>query len=275
MTGTIDVTAFTDFERAGWDRIPHGYHRFMGPITAQAAKPLLDAAGVVAGTHVLDVATGPGYVAGCAAAVGARAVGVDLSAGIIALARELNPGVAFHVADAADLPFADGLFDAVVSGFLLPHLADHRRALDEFCRVLRPGGTVACSTWDAPDRVPMLGLVVDAVTRAGARPPADLPAGPPFFKFSQAQALAGLLEEAGLSDIDVVTHAFVHRVRSADALWDGVLSGSVRTSALVARQPPAVRAAVRAEFDRLAEDHRSGDGLDLPVSVLIARGRLA
>lgn len=274
MTETIDVAAFTAFERSGWDRIPHGYHRFMGPITAQAAGPLLEAAGVGPGDRVLDVATGPGYVAGHAASLGARAVGVDLSAEILGLARTLNPEVEFHIADAADLPFQDGEFDTAVAGFLLPHLADHDRALAEFCRVLRPHGTVAFSTWDAPDRVPVLGVVVEAVTRAGARPPTGLPAGPPFFMYSDDRALAGLLEKAGLVDVTVTTHTFVHRVPSADALWDGVLAGSVRTSALVAGQPPEIRAAIRATFDRLTEPYRVEAGLDLPVSVLVASARL-
>lgn len=274
MTDTTDVAAFTEFERAGWDRIPDGYHRFMGPVTAQAADPLLDAAGVEQGDRVLDVATGPGYIAGQAAARGAEVVAVDLSAQILALARTLNPNVAFHAADAADLPFAGATFDAVVAGFLVPHLPDHERVLAEFCRVLAPGGVVALSTWDRPERVPLLGLLVDAVAQVGGRPPPGLPAGPPFFRFSDEHSLARLLEGAGLADVAVTTHAFVHRVASADALWEGVLSGSVRTAALVAGQPHTLRKAMRAAFDRLAAPYGVRGGLHLPVSVLIARGRL-
>ena len=78
------------------------------------------------------MATGPGYVAGRAAARGASVVGVDLSPEILALAASLNPGVEFRPGDAHELPFEDCSFDAVVSGFVIPHLGDHIQAMGEF-----------------------------------------------------------------------------------------------------------------------------------------------
>lgn len=270
---TVDLSAFTEFERAGWDHVADGYHRFLGPVTARAVEPLLDAAGAGPGTTVLDVATGPGYVAAGAVARGAEAVGVDLSAEILALARRLHPAVRFQVADAAELPFGPAEFDAVVAGFLVPHLADHDRTVAEFRRVVKAGGTIALSTWGSPDRVPLLGLIVAAVAAAGAAAPPDLPSGPPFFQYSDEQALAELLRRAGLTGVRMRTHTFVHRVPSADALWDGVLAGSVRTAALVAGQSPAQQVAIRAAFDELALPYQVDGALELPVSVLIASGR--
>lgn len=270
---TLDVAAFTEFERTGWNHVVDGYHRFLGPVTARAVEPLLDAAGVGPGSNVLDVATGPGYVAGGAAARGAEVVGVDISAEILGLARRLHPGIRFQLADAAELPFGSAEFDAVVAGFLVPHLPDHISALAEFCRVLKPGGTVALSTWGSPERVPLLGLVGAAVAAAGATAPPELPSGPPFFHYSDEETLTGLLRNARLTAVELGTHSFVHRVPSADALWDGVLAGSVRTAALVAGQPVAVRAKIRAAFDELAAAYRADGALELPVSVLVAAGR--
>jgi ubiquinone/menaquinone biosynthesis C-methylase UbiE len=168
MAEDIDVGAFTRFEREGWERIPDAYHRFFGPITGEFVEPLLDAAGVGGGSHVLDVGTGPGYLAGRAAARGAAVVGVDLSSAILTLAAEFAPDVTFRQGDALDLPFEAGSFDAVVCGFLIPHLAEHDRPLAESHRVLAPGGTVALSTWGASEEVPMLGVVARAVAEVGA-----------------------------------------------------------------------------------------------------------
>src|SRR5438132_201523 len=53
---TIDASAFRDFEQAGWQRAAEHYPKAFGDLTSQAAGPLLDAAAVVAGTRVLDVA---------------------------------------------------------------------------------------------------------------------------------------------------------------------------------------------------------------------------
>jgi SAM-dependent methyltransferase len=265
---------FTSFERAGWDRIGLDYDRFLGPVTAAAAGPLLDAAEVGQGSRVLDVATGPGYVAGAAVGRGARTVAVDLSSEILALARARHPGPTYRVADAAALPFDDGSFDAVVAGFLLPHLADHGRAVAECRRVLVGGGMVALSTWAQPARVPGLGMVAAAVAEVGAQPPAGLPAGPPFFAYSDPAALVALLSGAGLADVGVTLHGFEQRVPSAAALWEGVLAGTVRTAALVTAQPAETQVAIRAAFDRLVEPYvREGGEVVLPVSVLVAAGR--
>lgn len=269
----FDVKAFVRFEATGWSRIPQEYHRFFGPITGRVAGPLLDAAAVGAGTRVLDVATGPGYVAGRAAARGASVVGVDLAPEILTLAASLNPEVEFRSGDAHDLPFDDCSFDAVVSGFVLPHLGDHAQAMAEFARVLIPDGRLAVSTWDLPEHTEVPGLFYAAVQEAGASPPADLPAGPSFFRYSEDDALSGLLRDAGFHRVEINRLPFIHRLPSATALWEGLLAGTVRAAPLVNRQPEAVQRRIRVAFDRLAARYHTGDSLELPVSVKLASGQ--
>ena len=270
---TIDVQAFVAFEADGYNRVGDVYHRLNGPITEQTVAPLLDAAAVGPGMRVLDVATGPGYAAGQAAARGADALGVDVAADLLALARELWPDAAFRTADAHDLPFDDDRFDAVVANFLIPHLADHAQAVGEAVRVLAPGGRLALSTWDHAEQVGLLWPVVGAVRSVGAQPSSDIPAGPDFFRFSDEATFTALLREAGLTDVTVDTLAYIHQVPSAADLWHGIVDGSVRTAALVRAQPPAVQEQIRAAFDDITERYRTDDGLELPISVKIAAGR--
>jgi hypothetical protein len=73
--------------------------------------------------------------------------------------------------------------------------------------------------------------------------------------------------------VTVRTLAFTHPVASADELWNGLLGGTVRTSVLILRQAEPTRREIRVEFDRLAEEYRSRDRLELPVSVKLAAGR--
>ena len=271
---TAHASAFTRFEHDGWSRAAEGYHRFFSPVTAQVVPPLLDAAQVATGATVLDVATGPGGLAARAAAArGASVIGVDIAEPIVAMAAQLNPGLDFRRADAQDLPFTDESFTAVVANFLLPHLADHRTAVAEMTRTLAPGGWLAVSTWDLPERAAVLGIVVAAVAEAGAAPPAHLPAGPPFFAYSADEALVGLLHGAGLREVEARQLSLIHPVASPDELWHGVMHGTVRTAALVDSQRPRVRQRIRAAFDRLAGQYAAGAGLELPVSVKIAFGR--
>ena len=128
-TPPIDAKAFNAFEAEGWERRVDAYDGFFTPITGRLFGPLLDAVGVVPGTRLLDVATGPGHLPARAAERGAVPVGVDVADAMVTRARELYPTLEFHRGDAEELPFADAEFDAVTANFLLPHLARPERAM--------------------------------------------------------------------------------------------------------------------------------------------------
>jgi SAM-dependent methyltransferase len=269
----IDPHAFNEFEAAGWQQKASGYDAFFAPVTGQVVGPLLDAVGAGAGIRLLDVASGPGYVAAAAARRGAQVTAIDIAPEMVELARRSHPEVDFRAGDAEALPFQVGSFDAVVSNFGILHLGRPEQAAAEFARVLSAGGSVAMSVWDVPGRARLIGVFVDAMTEAGAAPPADVPVGPPFFRFSDDDAFAELLAGAGLIDVAVDTVEFSHRMPSTGALWNHMLAGTVRTAAAIQGQPPDVQARIRTAFDRLAGAHAVGDGLDLPVSVKLATGR--
>ncbi|MDQ3656798.1 MAG: methyltransferase domain-containing protein, partial [Chloroflexota bacterium] len=221
----IDLDAFRDFEATGWERKAEPYDQFFGPITGRIADPLLDAARVGPGIRVLDLATGPGYVAGRAGVRGAAVIGTDIAAAMVALARHRHPGIDFQQADADDLPFAASAFDAVVGNFILPHLGRPLQAVLECARVLAPTGTLALSMWDLPEHNRLFGVLTDAVAEVGVPTPAEIPAGPPFFHYAPDDALAGLLEMARFGRVAIERIQFVHRIPSPDALWAGLTGG--------------------------------------------------
>ena len=269
----IDPDAFNAFEASGWEEKAAGYDRFFASITGLLVEPLLDAAAVGAGTRMLDLATGPGYVAARAAERDASVVGVDVAGAMIALAGRLHPGLDLRQADVHQLPFEVGSFDAVVGNFLVLHLGRPDQAVSGFVRVLRPGGRLALTVWDVPERARFLGVFLDAIAEAGATAPEDLPTGPDFFRFSDDEEFDALLRDHGLEHRTVTTIAFTHRVASADELWEGLLGGTVRTSALIERQPDDARRRIRDSFDRLVREYEREDVLELPVSAKLASGR--
>jgi ubiquinone/menaquinone biosynthesis C-methylase UbiE len=269
----IDADAFNAFEAGGWEERATGYDRFFRDITGRFVDPLLDAASVGAGSLTLDLATGPGYVAARAAERGASVVGVDVAEAMISLAQRRYPGLDFRRADAHDLPFDEAAFDAVVGNFLILHLGRPERAVAGFVRVLRPGGRLALTTWDVPDRALFLGVFFEAFAEARASPSEDIPIGPDFLRFSVDEEFDALLRDQGLDDITVRSIAFTHRVASTGELWNGLLGGTVRTSALILRQPEETRRRIRDAFERLAGRFQRGDRLELPVSAKLAAGR--
>jgi len=267
-----DADAFTAFEAAGWERQAPTYDDVMGRVTSRLVGPLLEAAGAQQGSRVLDVATGPGYAAAAAADLGASVVGVDMAPAMVELARRLHPTVEFRVAQAEALPFEDDSFDAVISNFVAPHLSRPELAVAELVRVLRGGGRLALTTWDAADRMRFLGVFLDSFAEAGATPPPDIPAGPAFFQFADDEKFAKLLTGSGLNGVEITTVAFDHQIQSAEELWQGMLGGMVRTSATFLGQPEQTREKVRAAFDRLVLDYRRGEWFEVPVSVKLASG---
>jgi SAM-dependent methyltransferase len=189
---------------------------------------------------------------------------------MVALASRLHPALDFRIANAEALPFPNDSFDAVVGNFAMLHLARPELASAEFVRVLVPGGRLALTVWDTPERARLFGVFLDAVAESGADPPQEIPVGPPFFRFSDEQEFTRLLDDQRLESVQVETITFSHRVSSPDELWLGMLASTVRTSALIQRQPDGVQEQIRAAFDRVLQRHWVGDQFAVPVAVKLA-----
>jgi ubiquinone/menaquinone biosynthesis C-methylase UbiE len=95
------------------------------------------------GARVLDVGCGPGHLVERLVDQGMTVSGIDLDPAMIERARQrIGSRAELVAADAAFLPFADGIFDLVVSTLSMHHWADHQGGLAEIGRVLAPGGRV-------------------------------------------------------------------------------------------------------------------------------------
>ncbi len=265
----FDPAAFHDFEQAGWQRAAEHYGDAFGALTAQTADALLDSVGASAGRRLLDVATGPGFIAGAAAARGWDVVGLDFSPAMIAEARRRHPAVTFRDGDAEALPFDAGAFDAVVMNFGLLHLARPDAALAEAHRVLRAGGRYAFTVWAPPDRAVGFGIILRAVEAFGTTN-VPLPDGPPFFLFSAPDETRRSREHAGFADVEVRELPLVWRLPSADAPFDALSRGGVRTAAVLRAQTPTALAAIRAAVRREVEAYAREGGFVIPMPAVLA-----
>ncbi|MGC2520130.1 MAG: class I SAM-dependent methyltransferase [Burkholderiales bacterium] len=265
----MEPESFRAFEHRGWERTILGYDNAFARLTCQAIEPLLAAAGVRAGDRLLDVATGPGYAAAAAAARGARVTAVDFSAAMVELARARNLQVEFREGDAEALKFPDDHFDAVVMNFGMLHLAQPERAMSEALRVLRPGGRFAFTVWAAPAQAVGFDIVLKAIQTRGEANVA-LPPGPPFFRFSDAAESRRVLLAAGFQDAAVKEIPQLWRFQTADGLFDAMVTGTVRTAALLRAQSREAIAAIGAAVREAAAAFERDGAVQIPMPAVVA-----
>ena len=192
----------------------------------QWAEPVLDAAGVAAGSRVLDVACGTGIVAreACARVGPSGAVtGLDIDAGMLAVAQRLEPGVDWREGDAADLPFGADEFDAVVSQFGLMFFPDRVGAIREMLRCAKPGSRVVVAVWDSLERSAAYPISVDLLNRRAGPAAADALRAP--FVLGDTDELRALFELAGASAVSITTQTGTARFPSVRSMVEADLRG--------------------------------------------------
>jgi SAM-dependent methyltransferase len=266
-----DFAAFADMERSGWSDAARasGYIDLFAAASDQTIQHLLDAVGAKPGLRALDLCCGQGNV--CAALIGrgCDVVGVDFSPAMLAFARQRAPAATFIEADAQRLPFADAEFDLVVSNLGLCHVPDP--PLAQARRMLGRGGRFAMTVWCGPDISPCYEVLYGAVKAHGSAD-VSVPQGPDFHQFARRDVADQLLAAAGFSDIELTIVDCAWQLDSPAALSDIFEKGTVRAAKLLASQPPANLAAIKAAMAQtVRERFACGDHWRVPVPATLLR----
>jgi ubiquinone/menaquinone biosynthesis C-methylase UbiE len=119
----------------------HGYHRMLDDLEVDLVRRYGQ------GKDVLEVGCGTGLILGRVAELARRAVGIDLSGGMLAKAAERGLEVA--QGSATELPLGDATVDVAYSFKVLAHVEDITTAMAEMARVVRPGGWVLAEFYNA------------------------------------------------------------------------------------------------------------------------------
>jgi SAM-dependent methyltransferase len=251
----------------------------MGRWSARLAPLFLDFAQVAGAQRLLDVGCGTGTLA---KAIHARngatvVVGIDPAWEFI---RHLHQEIAgdrawFHLGDAQCLPYPDSVFDGALGLLVFQEMADPERAIGEWARVTRPGGTVATCRWDFMSGMTMFSTFWDAVTGVDpdkvAERAAKKAARPPI---ASEQAFADFWRNGGLCEVETGTVEITQDFANFDDYWMPFLSDATPGSSYVSTLPPEDRDALKTDLrQRLLGDRPDGP-FTLPARALVVRGNV-
>jgi len=148
QTAVPDFSAIKTRQKATW---ASGDFAVIGTTVQIVGESLAEAVDVRAGERVIDVAAGNGNATLAAARRFADVTSTDYVAALLgkgkARAEAEGLNIAFEVADAEELPFANSSFDVVLSTFGVMFSPDHTRAASEMLRVVRDGGRIGLANW--------------------------------------------------------------------------------------------------------------------------------
>jgi SAM-dependent methyltransferase len=283
-TSNLDPVEFRAGQRQQWARAATGWRKWSELIERAArgvSERLVELAGVEPGARVLDVAAGYGEPTLTAAmVVGAEGnvVATDISADMIAFGRE-RAGAAglgnieFVESDAASLEFSEGSFDAALSRWGIIFEPDAETAAAHVRGFLEPGARMAISSWGQPDRVPFMAIPMrTAMERLHVPPPP--PGTPGALSRPTPEALGGLLDVAGFSDVDVEEAQVTFEWQSPEEFTTYIREVSSSINAIIDPHPPDVQEETWGAITDAIGQRAADDGsVRLTNLVLLAVGR--
>jgi SAM-dependent methyltransferase len=281
---TPDAVEFRDGQRKQWNSAATGWRKWSELIDGAASgisERLVELAGVEPGSRVLDVAAGygePSLTAARRAGAEGSVVATDISAEMIAFGRERAAAaglqnIDFIEADAASMEFPEASFDAALSRWGIIFEPDGEAAATRVRKFLEPGARMAISSWGPPDRVPFLAIPMrTAMQRLQVPPPAPGTPGP--LSRPTPEALGGLLEAAGFSEVEVEESEVAFEWQSPEEFTTFIREIAPPISSMIAPHPQEVQDEAWAAITEAIREATADAGkVRFSNLVLLAAGR--
>jgi SAM-dependent methyltransferase len=247
------LSAAAQVQRRLWGTDPRAWADLAEAHNQPLFEAVLNAAKASPGTRLLDVGCGSGLTLVLAKDLGAIPSGLDVSPGLLQIARDRLPDTDLREGDMELLPYPDAVFDAVTGVNAFQFAGDPRKALREAARVTRPGGRVVASLFAAPER--SQGTVVHEAMNALIPPDQATDHAP--YSLSAPGHLEAALVGAGLHPVghgEVMCH---WRYQTMDDAVKALLCSAGGARAIEAAGQDAVRKVLQQSLAQF-RDPRSG-----------------
>jgi ubiquinone/menaquinone biosynthesis C-methylase UbiE len=279
----MEAEKVIEAQRQDWNRVASAWEKWDEMLDRNMTfinYRLIGDARLHPGERVLDLGSGTGCPALLAAqAVGNQGsvVGLDLSEGMLAVARRKAKtlglkNVTFQASDITRLTFDASSFDAVLSRFCLMFLPDIPKVVGQIARVLKPGAYFVAAVWSGPEKNPFIRIPMDVLKKFLPLPPPD-PEQPGIFRLAEPNELLEICKQAGLhglTDEEITAESYY---ASADEYYESLMDMAAPLQPLFAKLTSGQRKEADSEIKRVAGKFRVGHRIGLPMAIRVVAAR--
>ncbi|MBK5285781.1 MAG: class I SAM-dependent methyltransferase [Bacteroidia bacterium] len=255
-----------------WDNLTMEFLKPMGDEIIRLLKPRGD-------DLVLDVAAGTGEPGLTIATMlsGGKVIVTDLAEGMLEVAEEKAAkrgikNLETKVCDVSEMPFADNTFDAISCRFGFMFFPDMLLAAKEMVRVLKPGGRVAVSVWNVPEKNFWITATMSALNNNMQLPPPP-PGAPGMFRCAKSGFIADLFKQAGLKNISETEVTGKLNSGTAEVYWNFMADVVAPVVAALSKADDAMKSKIKSEVLESVRQKYTGEKIAVDASALVIYGK--
>lgn len=270
-----------DQQKASWNKFSPGWKKW-DELVMDMLKPKGDAIIAAINPHgdqkILDIAAGTGEPGLTIATMldGGSVVITDLAEDMLVVAKEnaMNrniSNVSFVACDVCELPFEDNSFDAISCRMGFMFFPDMQMAANEMARVLKPGGRIATSVWDGPEKNFWVTATMGTVNRI-MELPAPPPGAPGMFRCSKPGLIKEIFEKAGLKNVTEQPVMGRFNAGNVDTYWNMTCEVAAPFAAAMGKADEATREKIKkGVYDIINEKFPDGK-VNIDTAAIIIAG---
>lgn len=256
-------------QKASWNKFSPGWKKW-DDLTMDFLKPMgdeiINLLNVKDNAIVLDVAAGTGEPGLTIASKmnGGKVIITDLAEDMLEIAKEnaLLRGIKnieTVACDVCELPFPDNTFDAISCRFGFMFFPDMQLAVQEMVRVLKPGGKIATSVWNVPEKNFWVTAIMGTINKNMVLP-APVPGAPGMFRCAGEGFMTNLFTQAGLKNVSQREVIGKLNSQTTDTYWNMMTEIGAPIVAALSSADEATKAKIKQEvYDLVSQKYPDGN----------------
>ncbi len=267
-----------DQQKQSWNKFSPGWKKW-DSLTMDFLRPMGEA--IIAAINpsgndmVLDIAAGTGEPGLTIATMlnGGKVIITDVAEDMLAIAKENAErrgitNIETAACDVCELPFGDNSFDAISCRFGFMFFPEMQLAANEMARVLKPGGRVATSVWNIPEKNFWVTAMMGTINK-NMELPQPPPGAPGMFRCSKPGLMKTIFENAGFKNINEQEVPTKLNAGTVDTYWDMMTEVGAPIVAALSKADDAMRQKIKKEVVELVSQKYPGGKIAIDASAIV------